>query len=134
MAKLADGPPNAELATILKSWLDRLQAYEGYDLPELAIICILGLMEDLAAMEVETGHQLREGDGSFRRSDIATQLQQWIELVFILSDDGFGVVLLVPSDAEHALFGYIEGYYNRHRMHSALGYLSPEQAERSMNG
>jgi transposase InsO family protein len=27
-----------------------------------------------------------------------------------------------------ALFGYIEGYYNRHRMHSAVGYLTPEQA------
>jgi transposase InsO family protein len=27
-------------------------------------------------------------------------------------------------------FGYIEGYYNRQRIHSALGYLTPEQAER----
>jgi transposase InsO family protein len=25
--------------------------------------------------------------------------------------------------------GYIEGYYNRQRIHSALGYLTPEQAE-----
>lgn len=108
LAKLADGPPNAELAAILKSWLDRLQAYEGYDLPDLAIICIIGSMEDLAAMEVETGHQLREGDGSLRRSDIATQHQQWIELVFILSDDGFGVVLLVPTDAEPALLAMCE--------------------------
>ena len=23
----------------------------------------------------------------------------------------------------------IEGYYNRHRIHSALGYITPEQAE-----
>ncbi|WP_343058503.1 IS3 family transposase, partial [Microvirga mediterraneensis] len=28
------------------------------------------------------------------------------------------------------LFGYIEGYYNRQRIHSALGYLTPEEAER----
>ncbi len=33
------------------------------------------------------------------------------------------------AEARQALFGYIEGYYNRHRMHSALGYLTPEQAE-----
>jgi transposase InsO family protein len=26
-------------------------------------------------------------------------------------------------------FAYIEGYYNRQRIHSALGYLTPEQAE-----
>ena len=38
------------------------------------------------------------------------------------------------AEARKALFGYIEGYYNRHRMHSALGYLTPEQAERSMTG
>ena len=31
------------------------------------------------------------------------------------------------------LFAYIEGYYNRQRIHSALGYLTPEQAERTAN-
>jgi putative transposase len=29
-----------------------------------------------------------------------------------------------------AIFWYIEGYYNRHRRHSALDYLSPDQYER----
>lgn len=29
---------------------------------------------------------------------------------------------------------YIEGYYNRHRLHSALGYLTPGQAEQCMIG
>lgn len=38
------------------------------------------------------------------------------------------------AEARQALFGYIEGYYNRHRMHSALGYLTPEQAEKRMAG
>jgi putative transposase len=28
------------------------------------------------------------------------------------------------------LFAYIEGYYNRQRLHSAIGYITPEQAER----
>ncbi|BBB12262.1 integrase catalytic region [Sphingopyxis sp. FD7] len=37
-------------------------------------------------------------------------------------------------EARQALFGYIEGYYNRNRMHSALGYLTPEQAEQRMTG
>ena len=30
----------------------------------------------------------------------------------------------------HNLFAYIEGYYNRTRLHSAIGYIMPEQAER----
>lgn len=37
-------------------------------------------------------------------------------------------------EARQALFGYIEGYYDRHRMHSALGYLTPEQAEQRTTG
>ena len=32
--------------------------------------------------------------------------------------------------AKRELFAYIEGYYNRQRIHSALGYITPEQAER----
>ena len=31
--------------------------------------------------------------------------------------------------ARHDLFAYIEGYYNRQRRHSAIGYITPEQAE-----
>jgi transposase InsO family protein len=33
------------------------------------------------------------------------------------------------ADARTALFEYIEVFYNRRRLHSALGYLSPEQFE-----
>ncbi|MBV9281448.1 MAG: IS3 family transposase, partial [Chloroflexi bacterium] len=34
------------------------------------------------------------------------------------------------SQARTALFDYIEGFYNTHRRHSALGYLSPAEFER----
>lgn len=32
--------------------------------------------------------------------------------------------------ARRDLFGYIEGYYNRRRIHSAIGYITPKQADR----
>jgi len=35
----------------------------------------------------------------------------------------------VPRRSEADLFGYIEEYYNQHRIHSALCYLSIELAE-----
>jgi putative transposase len=34
------------------------------------------------------------------------------------------------EEAKRDLFAYIEAYYNRARIHSALGYTTPEQAER----
>lgn len=36
------------------------------------------------------------------------------------------------EEARRDLFAYIEGYYNRRRIHSAIGYRTPEQAERQM--
>jgi len=36
------------------------------------------------------------------------------------------------EEARVALFGYIEGFYNRRRMHSSLGYVSPAQYEEAV--
>lgn len=36
------------------------------------------------------------------------------------------------EDAKRDLFQYIEAYYNRVRIHSPLGYKTPEQAEQLM--
>jgi putative transposase len=33
------------------------------------------------------------------------------------------------ATARRDLFAYIEGYYNRQRLHSAIGYITPERAE-----
>jgi putative transposase len=38
------------------------------------------------------------------------------------------------DEARRDLFAYVEGYYNRQRIHSALGYLTPEQAEQRLAG
>ena len=40
---------------------------------------------------------------------------------------------LVSSPAA-ALFDFIEGWYNPHRRHCALGYLSPNDFERAAGG
>jgi transposase InsO family protein len=40
-----------------------------------------------------------------------------------------GERFITRSDAKHQVFEYIEVYYNRKRLHSKLGYLSPEAFE-----
>ena len=35
-----------------------------------------------------------------------------------------------PAEARRAVFDFLEGWYNPHRRHSALGYLSPAEFER----
>src|SRR5215212_5456573 len=40
----------------------------------------------------------------------------------------------IRDEARRDLFAYVEGYYNRQRIHSALGYITPEQAERRLAG
>ena len=40
-------------------------------------------------------------------------------------------VFRTQAEARMAIFEYIEGWYNPHRRHSALGYLSPLNFERS---
>jgi len=37
------------------------------------------------------------------------------------------------EQARSETFAYIEGYYNRTRRHSGLGYLSPENFERGFD-
>ena len=37
------------------------------------------------------------------------------------------------SQARSETFSYIEGYYNRVRRHSALGYKTPDEFERTIN-
>jgi putative transposase len=38
------------------------------------------------------------------------------------------------AEARTAIFSWIEGWYNTHRRHSALGYLSPRDFERQFFG
>ena len=37
------------------------------------------------------------------------------------------------DEARASIFEYVEGFYNRTRTHSALGYQSPEQFEAGLN-
>jgi len=44
----------------------------------------------------------------------------------------YGTVFRTRAQARHEIFTYIEAWYNRHRVHSALGYLTPAQYEQRL--
>jgi transposase InsO family protein len=52
-----------------------------------------------------------------------------IILLILLFGGGFGYYRPDRDTARRDLFAYIEGYYNRRRIHSAIGYFTPQQAE-----
>ena len=41
-------------------------------------------------------------------------------------------VLPTREAARTAVFDYIEGFYNRRRLHSSIGYMSPADYERAI--
>ena len=41
-------------------------------------------------------------------------------------------IIETVADARSEVFGYIEGYYNRIRLHSSLGYKSPLEFEKQL--
>ena len=53
----------------------------------------------------------------------------WSKQIHLKSEPVHHTVYATREAAKQDLFASIEGYYNRQRLHSALGYLTPEQAE-----
>jgi hypothetical protein len=100
MARALDSPLDPELRRILAEHWARLA---DYDLPlsDLAEFLIAQPADTLAKLETASGMTLiafDDGRPLFALGpEIVEQHVGFLELVFILSDDGFGVVLLVSE-------------------------------------
>lgn len=80
------------LKRILTDRVEQLSEYDGYDLGELAHFLIVQRGDTLAAVEAVLGLS-----PLVTLVEVVTDHGGWFEAVFILSDDGFGWVLLVPD-------------------------------------
>lgn len=108
MAHVLAGPLDPLLNQLLQQRRAQLEAYDGYDLGELAHFLIVQPGDRLNAIEGELGFSLLANfiDGARFPDPAFTPSWEWIEdhggwfeLTFILSDDGFGWSLLI-QDAE----------------------------------
>lgn len=107
-----------ELRCLLTSRRDQLLEYDGYDLGDLVHIIVVQAGDALPEIEAEAGVPLatnlvtgaRLGEEEFEPSfEYVERHGCWLEAVLILSDDGFGVVLLVPDriDSDPALLALL---------------------------
>ena len=95
MARALGSPLDPQLKHCLQTHWDRLSEWHDYELSELAVFLI-----------VETGDTLEQAEAAFGRPlvidstfailpELIDRRGGWIEVTFILSDDGFGLVLLI---------------------------------------
>lgn len=89
-----------EVHTLLEAHLERLAEYDGFDLEDLAMFAIVAPGDTLDSIEDDLGRSLIDSDGTFiQPPEIVQKHTDWFEIAFILSDDGFGLVLFVPIDS-----------------------------------
>lgn len=93
MAHLLSTITDATLKRILTDRVEQLAEYDGYDLGEMAHFLIVQPRDTLNTIEAALGFSPITNP-----AEVITDHGGWIEAVFILSDDGFGWVVLVPDD------------------------------------
>lgn len=96
MARALDQPIDQDLKRLLALRRDQLlnDTGGGCDLRELALFVVVEPGDSLPAIEEAAGYPVVT-DGGF---EWVERHERWFEAVTILSDDGFGTVLLVPDE------------------------------------
>lgn len=97
-------PPYPELALPLQAHIDRLAEFSDYDLGDLAEVIILPDKSDLSVAELAAGRPLVDRqDGRFAAlPEYAVRHGGWVEVVWVLSDDGKGLVLFAEITSRTA--------------------------------
>lgn len=93
MAAFLAQPLNPTLRRILTDRVEQLAEHDGYDLGELAHFLIVQPGDTLKAIEAALGFFFATHD-----PETVSKHGGWVEAVFVVSDDGFGWVLLMPDE------------------------------------
>ena len=98
MARALDSPIEPILKQRLQGHWDRLSEWEDYELDELAVFLIVQPGDTLEQAEAAFGQPLIRDSRFCFLPELVEQHGGWMEVTFILSDDGFGLILLVQVD------------------------------------
>lgn len=75
--------PDPELRSLLAERVQALSEYDDYELGELAHFYVIETAEELKYLNLPPVYEIREDH------------QDWTELVYVISDDGFGLEVFV---------------------------------------
>ena len=105
MARALDSPLDPELKHCLQAHWDRLAEWQDYELSELAIFVVVQAGDTLEQAEAAFGQPLVQDNSFSLLPELIERHGGWFEATFILSDDGFGLVLLVEiaANTDHDL-------------------------------
>ena len=112
----------AELTRLITGYVERLSDYEGHELGQLVQFIVMASRDTVIELEAALGFSIRVnrfdgcryGEPDFLPSwEVIEEHKFWYELVYVLSDDGFGIVILVPTDADPELTEMLQHYTRR---------------------
>ena len=109
----------AELARLITGYVERISDYEGYELGQLVQFMVMVSSDTVIELEAALGFSVRVnrfsgcrfGDADFLPSgEVIEARRYWYEVIYVLGDDGFGVVIFVPKDADAELIEMLQHY------------------------
>ena len=109
----------AELTRLITGYVERLSDYEGHELGQMVQFIVMTSSETVIELEVALGFSVRVnrfsgcryGDADFLPSwEVIEAHRYWYEMVYVLGDDGFGIVIFVPKDADAELIEMLQHY------------------------
>lgn len=122
MMELAESWLEPELRELLSIHIKRLKECEGYDLSELVNFIVFEEFDAVPELDAALGFAVmvsrfdgvRYGDPEFNPSwEVIEEHVNWFELVYVLSDDGFGVVVFVSKNSDPELTRMLRFYADR---------------------
>lgn len=97
LARALDSPLAPEAKDRLACHGERLAEYDDYTLDELAMFAVVQPGDPLADIECALDMRLVADGDLAMTPELIERYSHWIETTFILSDDGFGLILLVED-------------------------------------
>ncbi|WP_404479322.1 hypothetical protein [Novosphingobium sp. BL-52-GroH] len=102
LANVVNTHADATLRHLLSAQAERLA---DYDLSEIATLVVVEPHDTLDDVDNALGRPL----ASLLPAELVERQARWLQCVFIISDDGFGLVLFIPADADPAVLAFVEG-------------------------